>query len=223
MTSDTIFSYHYTYYTNRIDAGKQLAKRLIFYKKDCPIILALPRGGVIVANEVAKKLALPFEVFIARKIRALDNPECNIGAIAEGDTLVLDSPSIALLGYSEADITGLEKQEDKEVKRRIHAYRGNRALPNLFNKTVILIDDGLATGVTALAAVHSVRKKRPKRIILAVPVCSFEPTAAIKQIVDDVICLVCSDRFHTIGSFYEDFPHVSDEEAQNILAGNTSK
>src|SRR5438046_10185507 len=148
MDFDDSFVYQQPVFDNRFDAGKALAKKLIIYKDDHPVVLALPRGGVEVGYEVAKTLEAPLDVLVSRKIGAPGNPEFGIGAIAENNSLFLDKNTMNTLGYSVEDIQEIEKQEREEVNRRVLLYRGKKVQAQIFNRTVILIDDGLATGVT---------------------------------------------------------------------------
>ncbi|QQG44590.1 MAG: phosphoribosyltransferase [Candidatus Roizmanbacteria bacterium] len=218
-------SFHYpqTFFKDRKDAGRKLAEKLITYCRDrtllCPysIVLALPRGGVIVGYEIAQKLNVPLDVIIVRKIGAPEQPELGVGAISENNTLVLNENKISTLGYSKNQIDEVIEKEKKEMKRRIELYRSNRPLPDLKDKTVILVDDGLATGVTALAAITALSKLKPKQLIIALPVCSNTASRSFNLKVDDFICLHSLFDFQAIGLYYENFEQTTDEEVINLL------
>jgi predicted phosphoribosyltransferase len=199
-------------FRDRKDGGWRLAAKLAGYGLDDPIVLGLPRGGVIVAAEVARALRAPLDVFIARKLGAPGYPEFGIGAIAPGGVRVVDWPVVQLLGLSEADVSQVIRDETLEIARRLRRYRGNRPLPDLRGRTVILVDDGLATGVTARAAVTALRECAPGRLVLAVPVCSHRAAAQLRTMVDDFVCLSTPVDFRAVGLWYEDFPQVVDEE-----------
>jgi len=206
-------------FKNRQEAGRKLARRLIAYRNNKPIILALPRGGVGVGYEIARVLHAKLDVIISRKIGAPYNPEFGIGAVSEKDTVVLDRQTINKFGYAEKDIHKEQQQAQKELERRLLLYRGNHQLPNLFGKTVIVVDDGLATGVTALAAIKAIKKDKPEQLIFAVPVCASETGTTIQSLVDTFICLA-SRNLWAIGLYYEDFKQVSDEEVLHLLSLN---
>jgi len=203
-------------FEDRRDAGQQLAEQLIKYK-DHPIVLALPRGGVTVGFEIAKMLHEPLDVIVARKLGAPHNPELGIGAIAEDDNIVLDEPTVAVLGITEEQIQSIKESELEEMKRRIDLYRNGKPLPKLTNRTVILVDDGLATGVTALAAIEAIKKQKPKQLIFAVPVCAYETAETIRTKVDDFVCIQCPYDLQAIGLYYRNFQQVTDEEVIELL------
>jgi putative phosphoribosyl transferase len=218
-------------FKDRREAGRKLAEALERYKnsKDA-ILLALPRGGVVVADEIAKSLNLPLDIVVPRKIGAPQNPEYAIGSIILTPTF---SPPIspgAKQGeiervWNEGEIEGIDKdwlkkeieKETKEAQRRLKAYRGEKPPFDLKNKTVILVDDGIATGLTLLAAIKSVKKQNPRKIIVAVPVGAKDSVSTIKKEVDEVICLYSPAFFGAVGSFYEKFGQTSDEEVIEIL------
>lgn len=204
-------------FRNRESAGLLLAKRLLKYKKEDLIILALPRGGVVVAEEVAKKLERPLEVIVARKIGSPYNSELGIGAISENNVQILDTHTIQLIGVSSLHIHEIIEREQKELKRRIKLYRKGKSLPSLQNKTVILIDDGVATGATARAAIETIYKLQPLRLIFAVPVCSPDVAEVLQKEVDEFICLYIPNSLEAIGQFYQNFDQVTDDEVMNIL------
>lgn len=183
-------------FPDRHAAGRTLAQRLMKYCNDNPLILALPRGGVAVGYEIACALRAPLHVLVARKLGAPDNPE---------------------LGISPEQITEIVAEETAEMKRRLRRYRGERPLPSAWNRTVILADDRLATGMTALAAIESLRQQRPRRLVLAVPVCAPETARALSPEVDELLCGITSENFGAVGCWYKDFRQLSDEKVVTLL------
>jgi len=204
-------------FADREDAGRQLAQTLLRYRDQDPIVLALPRGGVVVGYEVARALHCPLDVIVARKLGAPGQPELGIGAIAPGEVRVLDDFIVRALGISMEQIERIADREAAEIDRRLRRFRGDRPAPNLHHRTVILVDDGLATGVTARAAVASILKEEPRRLILAVPVCAAETARAFRSLVDDMVCLHAPDDFRAVGLWYRDFDQTSDEEVIALL------
>ncbi|SRR5258706_8225419 len=204
-------------FENRQDAGKKLADKVSLLKLLNPIILGLPRGGVVVASEIAKKLNTPLDVVISRKIGAPNQSELAIGAVSEGEVLVLDNTIIKRLGVSKSELKFMIDKEKKEVKKRVELFRDDKSLMNLRNKTVLIVDDGLATGMTALAAIKTVKKLHPFKIIFATPICALNPVEDVVKEVEMVICLEKSDNFMAIGQWYENFNQVSDEEVIYLL------
>ncbi|MBY0501677.1 MAG: phosphoribosyltransferase [Alphaproteobacteria bacterium] len=203
-------------FQNRADAGRRLAEKLKSYQKENPFILALPRGGVPIGYEVAQALHAPLDVFVVRKVGSPWNPEYGIGAVAPG-VLVLDKASLQELGITPPEIQGVIEREQEEVNRRQRLYRGNEDHPTLADKTVILIDDGIATGVTTHVAIQAIKQHKPKKLILAVPVGPKETIAILEKQVDDLICLEMPSHFFAVGSYYVNFPQVSDEEVITLL------
>lgn len=204
-------------FENRQEAGKKLAAQVFKYRKENPFILAMPRGGVPIGYEVAEVLQAPLDVIVVRKIGLSSNREFGIGAIAEGGIRVLDQTSIEVLGIDDSELEDTITLEEKELQRRVEIYRGGKPLPNLEGKTAILVDDGMATGITAKAAITSVKKLNPKKIILATPVCVLDTVESLKDRVDDVICLSTPYEFMAVGLWYRDFKQVSDEEVIGLL------
>jgi predicted phosphoribosyltransferase len=204
-------------FIDRLDAGRQLAGRLASFRSERPIVLALPRGGVVVGYEVARALDAPLDVVVARKLGAPYYPEFGIGAIAEGDARVLDERTVRGLGISEKQIERVEAEERLELERRIRRYRGDRPPPDLRNRTVILVDDGLATGVTARAAIEGIRPRQPRKLILAVPVCAEETAQALRAQIDDLVCVATPFEFQAVGAWYSNFEQTSDEEVHALL------
>lgn len=211
-------------FTNRSEAGIQLAQKLLKFKDQNPLVIALPRGGVAVGYPVAKALHTTLDVVIVRKLGAPQNLELGIGAIAEEGIVFLDNDMLENLEISYSTLRLIEEREDHELERRIQLYRNGNRLPLLTGKTVIIVDDGLATGVTAHAAILSVKKHHPKKIIFAVPVCSAETAVTIRSMVNTVICLKCPQYLKAIGNYYQDFNQMTDEEVLELLhLGNNER
>ncbi len=203
---------------DRTDAGRRLAQRLTVYRGPDTVVLALPRGGVEVGYEVARELDAPLDVIVARKLGAPGQRELGIGAIAPGGVRVLDEETIALLRVTPREIDAVAAEEAAEMARRERLFREGRPALDLSGRTVILVDDGLATGVTARAAVRAIRTRQPRRIVLAVPVCAPETAAALRGEVDDLICVESPPDFIAVGRWYEDFDQTSDQEVIDLLA-----
>ena len=205
------------HFRDRQDAGRQLGRLLLRYRDAAPAVLALPRGGVPVGYEVARALGAPLDVLVARKIGAPSQPELGIGAIAPGGVIVLDERTVAALGVTEAELEAIVARETAEMERRLARYRGDRPPPELRNRTVVVVDDGLATGVTARAAVASVRLEEPRAVVLAVPVAAPESARAFGALVDDLVAVIMPHDFRAVGLWYEDFEQTSDEEVLDLL------
>lgn len=203
-------------FEDRVDAGQQLAAQLKDYK-DSPIVLALPRGGVPVGFAVAKVLGVALDVIVVRKIGAPHNREFGIGAVAEGNVQVLDESTIKLLAVAKTELAEVIKKEKEELKRRVALYRNNKPLPALKNKTVILVDDGLATGVTARAAIASVKKRKPKQVIFASPVCAYDTAQELLHVVNKVVCVTTSVDFTAVGAWYRSFEQTTDAQVVVLL------
>ncbi len=205
-------------FKNRSEAGKELAKKLTEYQGDKhTVVVGLPRGGVVVVAAVASELNLPLDIVVARKIGAPGNSELAIGAITEEGIGFLDQ---VFINAYEVPLSFLEAQEEKEQKealRRLALYRGDRPALNLTNKTVILVDDGIATGFTMRAAIASIKSKKTKKIVMAVPVGSSETFETLEEEVDEVVVVEIPKFFHAVGEFYEDFSQVTDEEVIALL------
>ncbi len=204
-------------FKDRADAGRQLAEKLIKYEEPDTVVLALPRGGVVVAYEVAKQLNASLDVIVARKLGEPSNPEYGFGAIAEGGVVVLDEAAIEFLGLTKKQIEEIVAVQTEELQRRVAAYRGSRPSLKLLGKTVILVDDGLATGVTARAAVQAIKLFKPNRLILAVPVAALDSAQALRTKVDELVCLHERTDLSAVGQWYENFDQVTDEEVVAIL------
>lgn len=204
-------------YQNRRDAGQRLGEILRNSHLRDPVVLALPRGGVPVAFEVARALAAPLEIFVSRKIGAPHHKEFGIGAIAEGGVTVFDEGSVAALGLGPAELQQLASAEGVEVRRRVAAYRKGRPLPVLAGRDAVLVDDGLATGVTAEAALRSLKGHRPRRLVLAVPVCAPQTRDRMASAADEVVCAMAPASFLSVGSWYQDFSQTTDEEVEQLM------
>ncbi len=204
-------------FIDRADAGVELSKDLDKYVDDKSIVIALPRGGVRIGYEVSEKLKLPLFVLVVRKLGSPDNPELGIGAIAENDTFILDRCIIDYLGITSNQIDKVLESEKNELNRRIKQYRSGKPLPNTSGKTIILVDDGLATGVTARAAIKALKKNKPEKIIFAAPVCAHETVKRIRVEVDHIICLIKPNKMRSINFYYQDFSEVTDAEVNAML------
>jgi putative phosphoribosyl transferase len=208
-------------FRDRRHAGELLAGLLADYRsREGALILALPRGGVPVAAAVARALALPLDVLLVHKVGAPNEPELAVGAVASNGLLVLDEKTIARMHISQASLESAITAEREELARREHLYRGGRLPLALEERTVILVDDGLATGYTMLAAVRSVRQLLTRRVIVAVPVASQETLDRLTPEADDVVCVEVPRRLEAVGQFYQDFTQVSDEQVCAELARN---
>ncbi len=207
-------------FQDRKDAGQKLAQKLSQYADDPNVvILALPRGGVPVAYEIARALHLPLDVFLVRKLGAPGDAELAMGAIASGGVRVLNDEVVNYLHISEDAINEVTRHEQRELERRERLYRGNRPLHQLRGKTVILVDDGLATGATMKDAVAALRNTRPARVIVAAPVAARTTCEAFASMADDIAC-ICDripDPFYAVGLWYDDFRQTTDAEVRNYL------
>lgn len=201
-------------FQNRTDAGRQLAEALLPYKVRHPVILALPRGGVPVAAEVARVLDAPLDLLLVRKIGLPSQPELAMGAVADGEdpTVIRNSDVIELAGVSEEEFEVVCSEERAEIERRRRRYLGDRARAETKGQVVIIVDDGIATGATTLAAIRVVRTRQPKELVLAVPVAPLDTIEKLHPEVDAIVCLDAPQHFGAIGFFYRDFHQVSDDE-----------
>ena len=204
-------------FRDREDAGRQLAELLAEYGEEDLIILALPRGGVPVGYEVASALGAPLDVFIARKLGAPERPEFGIGAVAQGGIRVLNERAMKAWDISEDYIERTAAEETAEIERRLRLLRSDRPEPEIRGRTAILIDDGLATGVTARAAVEALHRIAPRRLVLAVPVCAEQTAELFRPVVDELVCLKVPPDLMAISLWYQDFEQVSDEEVIELL------
>jgi putative phosphoribosyl transferase len=205
-------------FPNRADAGRQLAAKLVrFANRHDVVVLALPRGGVPVAVEVAAALAAPLDVFLVRKLGVPGHPELAMGAIASGGVQVLSNDIIDQIGIPRRAVEEVAVRERLELNRRDAAYRGDRQLPLLRDRTVIIVDDGLATGATMEAAVIAVRHYQPARVIVAAPVGAVETCQRLRTVADEVICATTPEPFRAVGLWYEAFDQTSDQEVIELL------
>jgi putative phosphoribosyl transferase len=211
-------------FRDRSEAGRVLAARLARYA-DRPdvMVLALPRGGVPVGYEVARALHAPMDVFIVRKLGVPGHEELAMGAVASGGVRVLNDQVVAGLGVPDYVIDAVAAWEQQELERRERLYRGQRPPPDVRGKTVILVDDGLATGSTMLAAVRALRQLGPARVVVAVPVASRDTCELLKSEVDEVVCAVTPEPFYAVGLWYRNFSQTTDEEVRELLEQSASE
>jgi putative phosphoribosyl transferase len=204
-------------FKDRRDAGRQLGRKLAAYAGLRPVVVALPRGGVQVAAEVADYLDAPLEVIVVRKLGLPWQPELAVGAISEGDICLLDDALIAEVGLRTDELEGVIARERVELARRVRAYRGERVPIPLEGRVVVLVDDGLATGSTARAAIELIRRKGASRVVLAIPVAPVDTVAMMRGVTDEVVALETPTWFFSIGDHYEDFRQTSDDEVVALL------
>lgn len=209
-------------FRDRKEAGRRLGKSLKKYQSENPIVLVIPRGGVVVGREVSKILKAPLDVIIARKVGVPSQPELGMGAVAEGGIEILDKDMIKSLQIPRSLMNEVIAKEKSEIERRKSLYRENKPIINLKNRVVILVDDGLATGVSAEAAVKSLKKLNPKKIIFAAPVCAKESVKNMRDLADEVCCLLTPSGFSAVGNWYQNFDQVTDEEVKEILRNSRS-
>ena len=209
---------------DRRHAGRVLARQLAHYAGDPRVVvLALPRGGVPVAFEIARALDAPLDVFLVRKLGVPGHEELAMGAIASGDIRLINEEVVRAYDVSDADIEAVTAVEQQELERRERIYRDNRPLPALHDRTVILVDDGLATGATMRVAILALRQESPARIVVAVPVAAAETCDDFRTLVDDVVCAETPSPFYAVGLWYEDFAQTTDEEVHDLLTANTQR
>jgi putative phosphoribosyl transferase len=205
-------------FRNRREAGRRLAAELREYAgRPDAIVLALPRGGVPVGYEIAEALHVPLDVFVVRKLGLPWQEELAMGALASGNVRVLDEDLIRVARVTPEDIAHVTAVEQAELERRERRYRGDRPFPHLQGRTIILVDDGLATGSTMRAAVAALRKEQPARIVVAVPVSATETCDAFRDIADEIICAETPEPFQAVGLWYEDFSQTTDDEVHELL------
>lgn len=204
-------------FKDRREAGRELARRLAPYAPLEPLVVGLPRGGVPVAAEVAKHLGAGLDIIVVRKIGCPWQPELGIGAIAEGGVRILNDALVHELGIQPNELERVTVREEAELARRIRRYRSDRAAVALAGRVVILVDDGLATGYTARAAIEAMRRGGARRVILAVPVAPADSVAEMRDVADEVVAVDSPPLFFAIGDFYEDFGQTSDAEVVALL------
>jgi len=214
-----------TRFKNRQQAGQflgdLLSKRLT--DSNDVIVLALPRGGVPVGYEVAQRLGAPLDVFVVRKLGVPGHEELAMGAIASGGVRVLNQRVVQFMPINQAMIERVVARETEELRRREQLYRGDRPPPEVEGKTVILIDDGLATGATMRAAAEALRQRRPRRLIVAVPVAAPETCEEFRGVVDEIVCGRTPEDFVAVGMWYQDFSQTTDEEVRELLQHNAAE
>ena len=206
-----------TRFRDRLDAGQQLARRLEPYRKARPVVFAIPRGGVPVGAEIARYLDAELDVLVARKLGAPLHAELAIGAVTADGERFLNRDIISQLQVDDAYLEQITKEQSEEARRREQRFRGGRPPADVKGRTVLLVDDGLATGATMRAAARSLRKHEPGRLVVAVPVGSQEACAALREDADEVVCLAQPDPFYAIGLHYERFEQVEDAEVMSLL------
>lgn len=204
-------------FADRADAGRRLGAIVCGLGLVDPAVLALPRGGVPVGFEVARELGAPLEALVARKVGAPRHPELGIGAIAEGGERVADATTLRALHIDDHEFERLADAEQAELERRVAAYRRGRPLPQLHGRDAVVVDDGLATGVTAQAALLAARRLEPGRVVLAAPACAPDAAQRLASVADTVVCVAQPEHFTAVGSWYERFDQTSDDEVVELL------
>ena len=203
-------------FSDRIDAGKKLGRKLEFLKGQDPLILAIPRGGVVVADTIATVLDCKLDIVVSREIGAPQNPELAIGAVLHDGSYFPNSEVVKMLQVPQSYIDLEKSIQMKEIERRLINYRGSMQY-NLENKIIVIVDDGIATGATILVAALWVKNQKPKKVIIAVPVGSKDSIQKLKKIADEVVVLYAPDFFNAVGEFYKDFEQVEDESVLGIM------
>jgi len=205
-------------FNDRKDAGKRLAEKLTRYRKDLEVIvLGLPRGGVTVAHKIAQSLDLRLDILIVRKIGFPGNPELAAGAVSETGTVVINEKIVSGYGVSRAYLEKETTRQKEEIARRVALYRGGKGIPSLAGKTVILVDDGVATGATVKAAISTLKEEGIARLVVAIPVASQEAESEIGSMADELICLQAPGAFMAVGNYYHDFKQVEDDDVVAML------
>ena len=206
-------------FEDRREAGRQLGVALIRrgYGNEKTLVLGIPCGGLVVAEEVAKALSADLDVIVARKLRAPYQPELGIGAVVDGDHVILNENLVRVVGASQDFINREIAFQKEEINRRMRFYRGDQAAPEIVGKTVIVVDDGIATGYTFRASLESLRQRRPDRLVAAAPVASRESVEMLSAFADEIVCLQTPLSFNAVGAWYQDFDQVTDEEVAAIL------
>lgn len=205
-------------FRNRAHAGQLLAEKLMQYaNRDDVLVLAVPRGGVPVGFEVAQALHAPLDVFVLRKLGAPWHEELGFGAVAPGGVRIMEQETIDALGLTPEEIEAVVEREESELRRRERVYRGERPAPNVKGKIVLLVDDGIATGSSMLAAIAALRQFKPAKIVIAVPVAAASTAKRLRKIVDEFVAVEAPAAFYAVGQFYADFQPTSDEEVVDLL------
>jgi len=209
--------FHSPPFEDRRDAGRKLAAKLSRFRGDGCVVFGLPRGGVPVGYEISRSLGAPLDVFVSRKLGAPGQPEFGIGAVAVGGVRVLNTDVIRRLGITDEYVDRITAQEVAEVERRLRYFRGGRPEPEVGGRTAILVDDGLATGVTARAALEALKLRGPGRLILAAPVCAAQTAELFESRVDELLCLASPSDLGAIGLWYRNFDQTTDREVVQLL------
>jgi len=204
-------------FKSREEAGQLLARELLRYRDRSAVVLAIPRGGVVVGREVADALKAALDVVVVRKIGAPGNEELAIGAVGPGATVIWNEDLLPWLGIGRRTMERLLQEKEQEREAREKRLRGDRPMPDLTGRVIILVDDGIATGSTVAVAARWVKTQRPERMVLAVPVAPPEAVERMRGLFDEVVCLSTPEEFFAVGQFYEEFPQVSDEEVRELL------
>ncbi|HYR87747.1 MAG TPA: phosphoribosyltransferase [Terriglobia bacterium] len=205
-------------FQDRSEAGRVLARLLAKFKnRPDVLVLALPRGGVPVAYEVAKELNAPLDIFLVRKLGVPGHEEVGMGAIATGGIRILNDDLIRQLGIPQRMVDAITAQEEQELQRRERVYRGDRPAPDIRGRTVIVVDDGLATGSTMKAALAALRKQQPAKLVVAVPTAPPETCDSLRADADEVICAVTPDPFLAVGAWYRGFDQTTDDEVRDLI------
>jgi predicted phosphoribosyltransferase len=204
-------------FKDRVDAGRQLAERLTGFVESSGLVLAIPRGGVVVGAEIARRLNLDLDLIIPRKIGSPQNPEVAIGAVTQDGSTILNQRLIGMLGITDLELKETISHEIKEIDRRTALYRGGTELKDCDGRQIVVVDDGVATGFTMLACLRSARNLHPKELILAVPVAPSDTLELLQKEVDHTVCLLTPDDFYAVGQFYERFDQTCDDEVIKII------
>jgi putative phosphoribosyl transferase len=205
-------------FVDRRQAGRRLGASLAHLRSEGPVVVGLPRGGIPVAYEVARALGAPLDVLVVRKLGCPWQPELGVGAVGEGGIRLVNRPLLRSIGLTETELEGVAGREEAELQRRVRRYRGDRGPIPVAGRTVIVVDDGLATGFTARAAIEVLRRRGARRVVLAVPVAPADTLTQLHEITDEVVCLHAPSVFGAIGRFFDDFAQTSDEEVAGLLA-----
>ena len=211
-------------FENRRDAGRKLASALIHrgYKGKNTLVLGIPRGGLVVAEEVSKTLSANLDVIVTRKLRAPYQPELGVGAIVDGDHVILNEELVRAVGASQDYLNREIAFQKEEIHRRLRFYRGNQPAPEIVGKTIIVVDDGIATGYTFRASLESLRERHPDHLMAAAPVAARDSVEMLTAFADEIVCLHTPLSFYAVGAWYQNFDQVSDEEVAAILRRNRS-
>ena len=212
-------------FENRREAGRLLALAIIQrgYKGENIVVLGIPRGGLVVAEEVAKTLSANLDVIVTRKLRAPYQPELGIGAVVDGDHVILNEELVRAVSTSQDYLNREIAFQKEEIHRRLRFYRGDQPAPEVVGKTVIVVDDGIATGYTFRASLESLRERHPDHLVAAAPVAARDSVDMLTPFADEIVCLQTPTSFHAVGAWYQNFDQVSDEEAAAILRRNWTK